>query len=317
MRYSSAFGNAAGAVVTVNRFGLRTRRISEIQGTEVSGFKFNRYTAMLLIVGHGAAHKFFIAGEVRGKSLDTFLFFPARQHFFLQRNVHAHIRSAGSLLAVVKRIEKGIAEENPVESLGVQVGSHHGAIRQANLYVQFVEDAVEIRGAAGLFRRVLFVGQPFGMLGLEIIVRVAEKRFSGGDKLRIVVAQAKGRTLVGRRGHGVDIGIVGEAGMGVIVVHGDLVDLEEQAVVRFLDVTGGIGRGLRVRRLRPTCHNKKSHACAQQMFPHRQSPVRSGVKNQKLRVLRTARQPTAPPWRANATTRGECAPTLLRADAWR
>ena len=115
----------------------------------------------LLIVRHGAPHEILVARQVGGQTLDAFLFFPAAQHFFLQRNVHAHIRRAGCLLRIVEWEEKRIAEENPVESLGIEIGRHHGAIRQANVYVQLVQNAVEIRGAAGLFRGLLLVRQPF------------------------------------------------------------------------------------------------------------------------------------------------------------
>ena len=87
---------------------------------------------------------------------------------------------------VVERKEKRIAEENPVKTLGIEIRRHHHAIRQADFDVQFVENAVEISRAARCFRGFLFVDQPFGVLGLEIIVGIAEKRFRRGDKFGIV-----------------------------------------------------------------------------------------------------------------------------------
>ena len=59
--------NAAGMVLGINGVGLFARRIGEIKRAKVSGFKLDGNAAAFLIVGHGAADKIFIAGEVGGK----------------------------------------------------------------------------------------------------------------------------------------------------------------------------------------------------------------------------------------------------------
>jgi len=62
--------------------------------------------------------------------------------------------------------------------------------------VQLVEDAIEVGRVAGLLGGFLAVGKPFGVLGLEVVVRIAKESFGRGDELRIVVAQAENAAFV-------------------------------------------------------------------------------------------------------------------------
>src|SRR6266851_3251597 len=82
------------------------------------------------------------------------------------------------------------------------------------------------------------------MFGFEVIVRIAEEKFGGGDKFGIVVAETEDAAFVGRRGHGVNVVIVGKAWVSVIVVDGDGVNFAEEPVVDFGKFFGGIGSGL-------------------------------------------------------------------------
>ena len=74
------------------------------------------------------------------------------------------------------------------------------------------------------------------MLGRKIGVGISEEGFCGGDELGIVRANAEGYALVFRGSHGVDVGIIGETGMGVIIENADLIDLLEEAIVNLVDV---------------------------------------------------------------------------------
>ena len=78
------------------------------------------------------------------------------------------------MLAVVERIEKRVAEKYPVKTLRVEIGRHESTVREANIEIQFVEDAVEICGIAFHFGGFLSIRKPFGVLGLEVVVGVAE-----------------------------------------------------------------------------------------------------------------------------------------------
>ncbi len=42
---------------------------------------------------------------------------------------------------VVEGVEEGIDEEDPMETFGIEIGRHHGAIGQDGFGVEFVEDA--------------------------------------------------------------------------------------------------------------------------------------------------------------------------------
>jgi len=79
------------------------------------------------------------------------------------------------------------------------------------------------------------------VLRLEIVIGVAEEGFRARHEFRIVVAEAKRRALVGRRGHRVYVAVVGKPRVRVVVVHRNLVDFLQQAFVSFLNVGGGIG----------------------------------------------------------------------------
>src|SRR5712671_4411937 len=105
-----------------------------------------------------------------------------------------------------------------MKALGIEIGSKRHAVRQTGFNIELIEDAVPISSAAGFFGGFLFVDQPLGVLGLEIIVGIGKERFGGGDEFGIGVAQTEDGSFVGRRGLRVHIGIVGESGVGVIVV---------------------------------------------------------------------------------------------------
>src|SRR5262249_28362095 len=120
--------NAAIFVFGVDGGRLFSRRIAEIKSAKVSGFELHGNAAALLIVLHRAADEIFIICKDRRQSRHVHLFFVAEKHFFLEWNVDAHIRSAGLLVAVVERIEKRIAEEDPVKARRVEIGSHGGAV---------------------------------------------------------------------------------------------------------------------------------------------------------------------------------------------
>src|SRR6266567_1313943 len=82
------------------------------------------------------------------------------------------------------------------------------------------------------------------MVGREIGVGISEQGLGSDGEVRIVVARAQRFAGVGRRGHGVDIGIVGVAGVRVVVEGRNFFDLGQQALVDLLDV--GTGEGARL-----------------------------------------------------------------------
>src|SRR5258707_5602650 len=219
-------------VLGVNGVGLFARRIGEIKSAEVGGFKLDSDSAAFLIVGHGVADKIFIAGQIGGQRVFVFgglqvepapghLLLVTGEHFFLQRNIDAHIGSAGGLIVIVEGIEKRIDEENPVEALGIEVRRHEGAVGKAGFDVELVQDTVEVGLAAGCFGGFLDTGKPFGVLGFEVVVRILEEKFGTGDEFGIVVAETENAAFVGRRSHGIHVGIVGETRVGMVVVDGN------------------------------------------------------------------------------------------------
>jgi hypothetical protein len=131
-----------------------------------------------------------------------------------------------------------------VETLGVQIRRHESAVGQARLHIQFVENLIEVGRAAGFFRGVLAFGQPLGVLGLEVVVGITEQRFGRGDEFGIVVAQAQDAALIRRSGHGVYIGVIGKARMGMVVIERYDVNFAKQVLIELLHVDGGIGAGL-------------------------------------------------------------------------
>ncbi len=169
-----------------------------------------------------------------------FLQHPAMQHFFLQGNEDAFVGIARGLALIVERPHEGVGEENPGEALGIEVVGHHSAVRDRTLGIQFVENRIEVGGAGELPLEFRFFGdEPFCMLGRKIGVGIAEESLGGGGQFGIIVARAQRRAGVGRSGHGVDIKIVGEAGMGVMIEGGDFFDLRQQALIDLLDVGAG------------------------------------------------------------------------------
>ena len=77
------------------------------------------------------------------------------------------------------------------------------------------------------------------MLGRKIAIGISEQGLGCGSEFRIVVACAQRLAGVGRRGHGVDIGIVGEARMRVVIEGGNFFDLRQQALINLLHVRAG------------------------------------------------------------------------------
>src|SRR5882757_1172060 len=104
--------NATGMIFGVNGFGFFARRVAEIEGAEIGGLEFHGHAAFFLIIGQSLAHEVFITGEIGGQGTYVFLLHVAMQHFFLQRDVHAHVRVLASLIAILKRKEKRIHKEN-------------------------------------------------------------------------------------------------------------------------------------------------------------------------------------------------------------
>ena len=82
------------------------------------------------------------------------------------------------------------------------------------------------------------------MLGGKVGVGISPERLRGGDEFGIGVTFAK-RRATGRGGHRVHVGIVGEAGMGVVVEGGDIRDHVEIVLVELREVGAGIRAGLR------------------------------------------------------------------------
>src|SRR5690242_10987123 len=102
-----------------------------------------------------------------------------------------------------------------MEALGIEVGRHGHAICEADFNFELVEDAIPIGGAAVFFRVFFFFGQPLGVLGLEVVVGIAEERFCRGDEFGIGVTQSKDGAFIGRSGLRVHIGVVWEGGVGM------------------------------------------------------------------------------------------------------
>src|SRR6267154_1383370 len=100
--------NAASAISGVDGFGFFAGRIAEIKATEIGGLEFHGYAALFLIVSQSLADEVFITGEIGGQGTDVFLLHVAMQHFFLKRDVDAHVRVLAGLIAIFERKEKRI-----------------------------------------------------------------------------------------------------------------------------------------------------------------------------------------------------------------
>src|SRR5712671_1301313 len=143
--------NAAGVIFGVNGFRFFARRIAEIKAAEIGGLKLHGYAAFFLIVSQSLAHEGFITGEIGGQAADIFLLHVAMQHFFLKRDVDAHVRVLAGLIAIFERKEKRIDKEDPMEALGIEIGSKRHAVGQAGFNIELVQNAVPISGAARFF----------------------------------------------------------------------------------------------------------------------------------------------------------------------
>src|SRR6267378_3771727 len=115
--------NAAGVIFGVNGFGFFAGRIAEIEAAEIGGLKLHGYAAFFLIVSQSLAHEVFITGEIGGQAGQIFLLHVAMQDFFLERDVHAHVRILAGLIAILERKEKRIHKENPMKTLGIEIRS--------------------------------------------------------------------------------------------------------------------------------------------------------------------------------------------------
>ena len=103
------------------------------------------------------------------------------------------------------------------------------------LDVQLVKNIGKVRIASLLLKLCFLLDQPLGVLWREIVEGIAEERFCCRDEFRVGVAFSKCGAS-GRRSHGIDVGIVGEAGMRMMVKHGDLFDLRQELLVDLLNV---------------------------------------------------------------------------------
>ncbi len=237
--------NSASDVALVNVFRLRARGIAESRRAEIGDFKFHGDAAAFRIVFQHLADELQIVGERGRKLADVFLLHPAMQHLFLQRNEDAFVGIARGLALIVERPHERIGEEDPGKALRIEIVGHHGAVGHRTFDVDFVENRVEVGGAGELLLQFgLLVEQPFRVLGRKIGVGISEQSLGSGGEFRIVVARAQRFAGVGRRGHGVDVGIVGEAGMRVVIERRNLFDLRQQALVDLLDVRPGERTGL-------------------------------------------------------------------------
>ena len=245
MLYSSSRRHAAGVILVVDCRGGGARGIAEVERAEIRRLELHRYAAaLLLVVGQRAADEIFVAREIGGEPLDALELFVAREHFFLKRDVDAHVGRAAGSLGVIERVEKRIYEKNPVESLGIEIRRHHCAIRKHGFSVQLVDNRVEIFCVAGGFGSLGFVGEPFHVFGGKIRVGITDHLLRRDDELGIVGARAHEIGFARNGGHRIDVAVVAKAGMRVIVVHGDFFDLREQAIVDFLDIGTGEWLGL-------------------------------------------------------------------------
>src|SRR5712671_4194166 len=172
--------NAAGVIFAVDGFGFFARRIAEIEAAEIGSLELHGHAAFFLIIGQSLAHEVFITGEIGGQGAYIFLLHVAMQHFFLKMDVHAHVRVLAGLIAILERKEKRIDKEDPMEALGIEIRSKRHAVCQAGFNIELIEDAIPISGAARFFSGFLFVDQPLGVFGLEVIVGIGEKGFCGG-----------------------------------------------------------------------------------------------------------------------------------------
>src|SRR5579863_8195200 len=162
------------------------------------------------------------------------------QHFFLQRNVDALIGIAGGLVFVIERPHERVGEEYPWEALGIEVAGHHGAVGDRAFGIELVENHVEVRRTGVLlFEFRFFRDQPFGVFRGEVGVGITEQSLGSGNQFGIVVAGAKSFAGIGWGGHGVDIGIIGKTGVGMVIEGGNVFNLWKEAVVDFLYVGAG------------------------------------------------------------------------------
>ncbi len=183
----------------VNLFRLLARWIGERRGAEVGHFKFHGDAAFFLVVCEHPNDELQVVTESGGKLGHVFLLHPAVQHFLLQRNVDLFVRVARSLALVVEWPHKRVDEEDPRKALGIEVVSHHGAVRDRTLGVDFVENHVEISWSRILlFQLGLLRYKPLSVLGREIVVGISKQSLGCGNQFRVIVARAEGQAGVGR-----------------------------------------------------------------------------------------------------------------------
>ena len=112
----------------------------------------------------------FVAGKIGGQAGDVFLLFVAGQNFFLEWDIDAEVAILAGLVVIIEGEKEGIDEEDPVETLWIEIWGQGYAIGEAGFDVEFVEDAVPVGGAACGFGGFFLVDQPFGVFGGEVVV---------------------------------------------------------------------------------------------------------------------------------------------------
>src|SRR6266404_4440134 len=127
--------NAAGVIFGVNSFRFFAGRIAEIEAPEIGSLKLHGHAAFFLIIGQSLAHEVFITGEIGGQGTYVFLLYVAMQDFFLERDVHAHVGIFSGLISILERKEKRIDKEDPMEALGIEIGSKRHAVRQGGFNI--------------------------------------------------------------------------------------------------------------------------------------------------------------------------------------
>ncbi len=166
--------------------------------------------ALFLIVFERLRDELQVVVEAGGQSLDLFLLHPAVQHLLLQRNVDRLVAIARLLFLIVEGPHERVGEEDPDEALGIEVVGHHGAIGDALLDIELVEQIREIRIALLLLQLRFLADQPLGVLGRQVAIGIVEQRLGCCHQFGIRVPLAQGRAARRRR-HGIHVRIIGES----------------------------------------------------------------------------------------------------------
>ena len=153
--------NTATNILFINRLSLLAARISEPERTEVGDLKLHGDAALLLIVLKRLADELQIIVEASGCPLDMLLLHPAVQHLLLKRNVNLLVPVAGAFLLVIEGPHERVGEEDPDEALGIEIVGHHGAVGDALLDVELVQEIREVSSALLLFSSAFLLTSHF------------------------------------------------------------------------------------------------------------------------------------------------------------